>query len=76
MHESQSQYSELLLEKDSLLSKLKLLEQDKNRQQRIEEELTRIKLSLETELRNKQRLQDEKNSILKDFNCMKSQYEL
>ncbi|XP_022613699.1 desmoplakin isoform X1 [Seriola dumerili] len=73
---SQSQYSELLLEKDSLLSKLKLLEQDKNRHQRIEEELTRIKLTLETELRSKQRLQDEKNSILKDFNHMKSQYEL
>ncbi|XP_039999052.1 desmoplakin isoform X2 [Xiphias gladius] len=76
VHESQSQYSELLLEKDSLLSKLKLLEQDKNRQQRIEEELTHIKLTLETELRNKQRLQDEKNSVLKDFNYMKSQYEL
>uniref|UniRef100_A0A8C4HTW5 Desmoplakin a n=1 Tax=Dicentrarchus labrax TaxID=13489 RepID=A0A8C4HTW5_DICLA len=75
-HESQSQYSELLLEKNSLLSKLKLLEQDKTRCQRIEEELTRIKLTLETEVRNKQRLQDEKNSILKDFNQMKSQFEL
>uniref|UniRef100_A0A8P4KSB6 Desmoplakin a n=1 Tax=Dicentrarchus labrax TaxID=13489 RepID=A0A8P4KSB6_DICLA len=69
-------YSELLLEKNSLLSKLKLLEQDKTRCQRIEEELTRIKLTLETEVRNKQRLQDEKNSILKDFNQMKSQFEL
>ncbi|XP_071346601.1 desmoplakin-A isoform X2 [Trachinotus anak] len=76
LHESQSQYSELLLGRDSLLSKLKLLEQEKNRHQRIEEELTRIKLTLETERRNKQRLQDEKNSILKDFNHMKSQYEL
>nr|XP_019962526.1 PREDICTED: desmoplakin isoform X2 [Paralichthys olivaceus] len=76
VHTSQSQYSELLLEKDSLLSKLKLLEQDKNRHQRIEEELTRIKLTLETELRNKQRLQDEKNSLLKDFNYMKTQFEL
>ncbi|XP_035526359.1 desmoplakin-like isoform X2 [Morone saxatilis] len=75
-HDSQSQYSELLLEKNSLLSKLKLLEQDKTRCQRIEEELTRIKLTLETEVRNKQRLQDEKNSILKDFNQMKSQFEL
>lgn len=73
---SQTQYSEVLLERDSLLSKLKLLEQDKNRHQRIEEELTRIKLQLETELRNKQRLQDEKNSILRDFNQMKSQYDL
>ncbi|XP_068593736.1 desmoplakin-A-like isoform X2 [Cebidichthys violaceus] len=76
MHDSQSQYSEVLLERDSLLSKLKLLEQDKTRQLRIEEELTRIKLTLETELRNKQRLQDEKNAVLKDFNYFKSQYEL
>lgn len=76
VHESQSKYSEMLLEKDSLLSKLKLLEQDKNRQQRLEEEFNRIKITLDTELRNKQRLQDEKNSILKDFNYMKSQYEL
>ncbi|XP_071773140.2 desmoplakin-A isoform X2 [Centroberyx gerrardi] len=76
VHESQSQYSELLLEKDSILTKLKLLEQDKNRQQRLEEELTRLKLSLESELRNKQRLQDENNAIRKDFTYMKSQYEL
>ncbi|XP_044223216.1 desmoplakin isoform X2 [Thunnus albacares] len=76
VHESQSQYSELLLERDGLLSKLKLLEQDKNRCQRLEEELTRIKLTLETEQRNKQRLQDEKNAIHKDFTYMKSQYEL
>uniref|UniRef100_A0A7N6BW27 Desmoplakin a n=1 Tax=Anabas testudineus TaxID=64144 RepID=A0A7N6BW27_ANATE len=76
VQESQTMYSELLHEKDSLQSKLKLLEQDKNRLQRLEEELTRIKLTLDTELRNKQRLLDEKNSILKDFNSMKSQYEL
>ncbi|XP_035027450.2 desmoplakin isoform X2 [Hippoglossus stenolepis] len=76
VHTSQSQYSELLSEKDSLLSKLKLLEQDKSRHQRIEEELTRIKITLETEVRSKQRVQDEKNSLLKDFNYMKTQYEL
>ncbi|KAK9539283.1 hypothetical protein VZT92_004399 [Zoarces viviparus] len=76
VHDSQRQYSEVLLERDSLLSKLKLLEQDKTRQLRIEEELTRIKFTLETELRNKQRLQDEKNAVLKDFNYFKSQYEL
>ncbi|XP_076601134.1 desmoplakin-A isoform X3 [Chaetodon auriga] len=76
VQESQSQYSELLLERDSLLTKLKLLEQDKTRHQRLEEEFTRIKISLETELRNKQRLQNEKDTILKDFNHMKSQYEL
>uniref|UniRef100_A0A7N8XD95 Desmoplakin a n=1 Tax=Mastacembelus armatus TaxID=205130 RepID=A0A7N8XD95_9TELE len=76
VHQSQSQYSELMLEKDSLMAKLKLQDQDKNRLQRLEEELSRIKLTLETELRNKQRLQDENSSILKDFNNMKSQYEL
>ncbi|TNN75848.1 Desmoplakin [Liparis tanakae] len=76
MHESQSQYSEMLLERDSLLLKMKLLEQDKSRHLRVDEELTRIKLTLETELRNKQRLQDEKNAALKDFNYMKSQFEL
>ncbi|CAJ1072362.1 desmoplakin isoform X2 [Xyrichtys novacula] len=76
LHTSQSQYNELILERDSLLFKLKLLEQDKTRMQHLEEELNRIKLSLESELRNKQRLQDEKNTILKDFNYMKSQFEL
>ncbi|XP_010742119.3 desmoplakin-A isoform X1 [Larimichthys crocea] len=76
VHESHSKYSELLLDRDSLLTKLKLLEQDKNRHHRIDEELTRIKLTLETELRNKQRLQDEKNAIHKEFNYMKTQYEL
>lgn len=75
-HESKNQYSEVLLERDSLLSKLKLLEQDKTRHQCLEEELTRIKFTLETELRNKQRLKDEKDAINKDFNYMKSQYEL
>ncbi|XP_054616833.1 desmoplakin-A-like isoform X2 [Dunckerocampus dactyliophorus] len=76
VHASQSKYSELLLERDDLLSKLKLLDQDKHRQKHLEEELSRIKHSLEMELRNKQRLVDEKNSVLKDFTLLKSQYEL
>ncbi|XP_077581338.1 desmoplakin-A isoform X2 [Stigmatopora nigra] len=76
VHESQSKYSVVLLERDDLLSKLKLLEQDKLRQKRLEDELSRIKHSLETELRNKQRLIDEKNNVLKDFNLLKSQFEL
>lgn len=75
-HEFQSQYNELLLDRDGLLAKLKLLEQDKSRYLRLEEELNRIKLTLETELRNKQRLQDEKNALQKDFTYMKSQFEL
>lgn len=76
VHASQSQYSELILERDGLLSRLKLLEQDKHRQQRLEEELNRVKISLETELRSKQRLLDEKNAIVKDFTHLRSQYEL
>lgn len=76
VHESQSQYNELVRERDSLLSTLKLLEQDKIRRQRLEEELTRIKQTLEMEVRNKQRLQDEKDAIYKDLNSLKSQYEL
>ncbi|XP_015242384.1 PREDICTED: desmoplakin [Cyprinodon variegatus] len=75
VHVSESKYSELQLERDSLLSRLKLLEQDKNRNQRLEEELARLKLSLETEIRSKQRLQDEKNSVLKEFTTIKTQYE-
>ncbi|XP_037837839.1 desmoplakin-like [Kryptolebias marmoratus] len=76
VHESQSQYKELLLQRDSLQSKLKLMEQDKNSLQRLEDELARIKLTLETEIRNKQRLQDEKNAIAKEFNSMKTHFEL
>ncbi|XP_027877447.1 desmoplakin-A isoform X2 [Xiphophorus couchianus] len=74
-HDSQSKYTGLVLERDSLLSKLKMLEQDKNRNQRLEEELGRIKFSLETELRNKQHLQDERDAIHKELTSMKSQYE-
>ncbi|XP_005476418.1 desmoplakin-A isoform X2 [Oreochromis niloticus] len=76
VQESQSKYSDLLLEKDSLLSRIKLLEQDKNRQLRLEEELNRIKVTLESERRNKQQLQEEKNSIFKELSTIKSQYEM
>uniref|UniRef100_A0A673ZMN1 Desmoplakin n=1 Tax=Salmo trutta TaxID=8032 RepID=A0A673ZMN1_SALTR len=74
--ESQNHYTEILSERDTLLIKLKQLEQDKTRQGRYEEELNRIKVSLETELRNKQRLQEERDKIHKDFTYWKSQYEL
>lgn len=74
--ESQSHYNELVLERDSLLSRLKMLEQDKSRHQRLEDELTRIKVTLETEIRSKQRLQDEKNAIHKDLSHLKNQFEL
>ncbi|XP_054888482.1 desmoplakin-A-like isoform X1 [Poeciliopsis prolifica] len=74
-HDSQSKYTDLVLERDSLLSKLKMLEQDKNRNQRLEEELGRIKFSLETELRNKQHLQNERDSIHKELTSMKTQFQ-
>ncbi|CAL8279824.1 unnamed protein product [Lota lota] len=76
IHESKSSFTELKQEREGLLNKMKMMEQDKIRQQRIEEELTRIKLSLETELRNKQRLVDENTSVRKDLAYFKSQYEL
>uniref|UniRef100_A0A8C2GS63 Desmoplakin a n=1 Tax=Cyprinus carpio TaxID=7962 RepID=A0A8C2GS63_CYPCA len=66
----------IVQERDSLLVKLKLSQQDKDKQQRSEEELRRIKLSLETEIKQKQRLQDEIDKITKDFKYWKSQYEL
>ncbi|XP_060731394.1 desmoplakin-A isoform X2 [Tachysurus vachellii] len=76
IHESQTHYKEILQERDSLLAKLKLLEMDKVKQQRSEEELSRIRLSIESELRQKQRLQEEMDKIRKDFNYWKSQYEI
>uniref|UniRef100_A0A671RZ45 Desmoplakin-like n=1 Tax=Sinocyclocheilus anshuiensis TaxID=1608454 RepID=A0A671RZ45_9TELE len=66
----------IVQERDSLLVKLKLSQQDKDKQQRSEEELRRIKLSLESEIKQKQRLQDEIDKITKDFKYWKSQYEL
>ncbi|XP_067108659.1 desmoplakin-A isoform X3 [Osmerus mordax] len=76
VQESQNHYTTLLHEKDGLLAKLKLLEQDKGRHLRLEEELNRIKLSLDTELRNKQRLKEENDTMRKDFTYWKSQYDL
>lgn len=76
VHESQTHYKEILQERDSLLAKLKLLGMEKGKQQRSEEELSRIKMSLESEMRQKQRLQEEMDKIHKDFNYWKSQYEI
>ncbi|XP_059358500.1 desmoplakin-A isoform X2 [Carassius carassius] len=73
---SDANYKEIVQERDSLLVKLKLSQQDKDKQQRSEDELRRIKLSLETEIKQKQRLQDEIDKITKDFKYWKSQYEL
>ncbi|XP_063075455.1 desmoplakin-A isoform X2 [Engraulis encrasicolus] len=76
IHESQTHYNEIRQERDSLLAKLKLLEQDKGKLQMLDNELSRIKVSLESELRVKQRLQDELDKMTKDFNYWKSQYEV
>uniref|UniRef100_A0A671LQV0 Desmoplakin-like n=1 Tax=Sinocyclocheilus anshuiensis TaxID=1608454 RepID=A0A671LQV0_9TELE len=73
---SDANYKDIVQERDSVLVKLKLLQQDKDKQQRSEEELRRIKLSLESEIKQKQRLQDEIDKITKDFKYWKSQYEL
>uniref|UniRef100_A0A672SRJ2 Desmoplakin n=1 Tax=Sinocyclocheilus grahami TaxID=75366 RepID=A0A672SRJ2_SINGR len=73
---SDANYKEIVQERDSLLVKLKLSQQDKDKQQRSEEELRRIKLSLDSEIKQKQRLQDEIDKITKDFKYWKSQYEL
>ncbi|KAL4630997.1 desmoplakin isoform X1 [Arapaima gigas] len=76
MHNSQTHYNELVQEKESLLLKIKMLEQDKSKLQRYEDELNRIKVTLESEQRQKQRLLDENMQINRDFNYWKSQYEL
>ncbi|XP_013995691.1 desmoplakin isoform X2 [Salmo salar] len=76
VQKSQTHYTEILSDRDSLLIKLKQLEQDKAQQGHYKEELNRIKVSLETELRNKQRLQEERDKMQKDFTYWKSQYEL
>uniref|UniRef100_A0A3Q3KR61 Desmoplakin b n=1 Tax=Monopterus albus TaxID=43700 RepID=A0A3Q3KR61_MONAL len=76
MQSIQSQYNEIVKERDALLHKLQLLEKDKGRFQTLEEELARIKLSLDTELRNKQRLQEENERAKKDLSYWKDQYEI
>uniref|UniRef100_A0A8C7I0B2 Desmoplakin n=1 Tax=Oncorhynchus kisutch TaxID=8019 RepID=A0A8C7I0B2_ONCKI len=76
VQKSQTHYTEILSDRDALLIKLKQLEQDKSHQGHYKEELNRIKVSLETELRNKQRLQEERDKMQKDFTYWKSQYEL
>ncbi|XP_018616123.1 desmoplakin-B isoform X2 [Scleropages formosus] len=76
IHNSQTHYNELLQEKEGLLLKIKMLEQDKSKLQRYEDELNRIKVTLESEQRQKQRLQDENMQISRDFSYWKSQYEL
>ncbi|KAM3875813.1 desmoplakin-B [Diretmus argenteus] len=72
---TQSQYSAMVKERDALLLKLKSSDQEKDRSQKLEEELTRIKISLESDVRHKQRLQEENERVKKDFIYWKDQYE-
>ncbi|XP_075441864.1 desmoplakin isoform X3 [Ascaphus truei] len=74
IHEINSQYSVITQDKESLLMKIKLLDQDKARLQRLEEELSRAKVTLESEIRLKQRLEEEKQQIRNDLSQWKSQY--
>ncbi|XP_034738397.1 desmoplakin-like isoform X4 [Etheostoma cragini] len=75
MQSIQSQYSEIVNERDALLLKLQLSEKDKDRYIRLEEELSRIKLSQESDLRNKQRQQEEIERMKKDLGYWKDKYE-
>ncbi|XP_062911625.1 desmoplakin-like isoform X1 [Mobula hypostoma] len=69
-------HKDILQEKESLLLKIKLLEQDKARLQRYEDELSRVKALLEAESRMKQRLQDEVDIIRTDISYWKNQAEV
>uniref|UniRef100_A0A669ELT6 Desmoplakin b n=1 Tax=Oreochromis niloticus TaxID=8128 RepID=A0A669ELT6_ORENI len=73
IHVSHSQYNEIVTERDTLLLKLQLSEKDKDHISRLEEELSRIKLSLESEYRNKQRLQEENERVKRDLSYWKDQ---
>ncbi|XP_042202764.1 desmoplakin isoform X2 [Callorhinchus milii] len=67
---------EILHEKESLLLKIRLLEQDKSRLQHYEDELSRIKALLETESRSKLHMQDEIQHVKTDLTYWKSQAEM
>uniref|UniRef100_A0A8C6XPP6 Desmoplakin n=1 Tax=Naja naja TaxID=35670 RepID=A0A8C6XPP6_NAJNA len=74
IQESKSQCNHIKQERETLLVKIKTLEQDKARLLRLEEDLNRSKGMLESESRLKVRLENEKQQILNDLNQWKSQY--
>eukprot|EP00061_Rhincodon_typus_P018353 g47496.t1 len=76
IQQTHSAQKEILQEKESLLLKIKLLEQDKSRLQRYEDDLSRIKAQLEAESRLKQRLQDEIDAVKSDLSYWKNQAEI
>uniref|UniRef100_A0A3Q3NH30 Desmoplakin b n=1 Tax=Labrus bergylta TaxID=56723 RepID=A0A3Q3NH30_9LABR len=71
----QSKYNDIVIERDDLLRRLRLSDNDRSSLQRLEDELNRLKLSLESELRNKQRLQDENDRLKRDVSNWKVQFE-
>lgn len=73
MQSIKSQYNDIVKERDALLLKLQMSEKDKDRLEALEEELSRIKLSLDSEIRNKQRLQDESERAKRDSDYWKDQ---
>lgn len=75
LHSLQSQHTEVVAERDSLLLKLQSTGKDKERFQNLEEELGKIKLTLEFELRNKQTLTEENQRLKKEEGYWKNQYE-
>uniref|UniRef100_A0A3Q3GQJ7 Desmoplakin b n=1 Tax=Labrus bergylta TaxID=56723 RepID=A0A3Q3GQJ7_9LABR len=75
MQSIQSKYNDIVIERDDLLRRLRLSDNDRSSLQRLEDELNRLKLSLESELRNKQRLQDENDRLKRDVSNWKVQFE-
>ncbi|XP_060890230.1 desmoplakin-B isoform X2 [Labrus mixtus] len=75
MQSIQSKYNDIVTERDDLLRRLKLSDNDRDSLQRLEDELNRLKLSLESELRNKQRLQEENDRLKRDVGNWKVQFE-
>uniref|UniRef100_A0A672YXU5 Desmoplakin b n=1 Tax=Sphaeramia orbicularis TaxID=375764 RepID=A0A672YXU5_9TELE len=71
----QSQYNDIVSERDALLKKLHISEKDKSRMQRLEEDLAHMKLSLDSELRNKQRLQEDHDRVKRDVSYWKDQHD-
>uniref|UniRef100_A0A672YY41 Desmoplakin b n=1 Tax=Sphaeramia orbicularis TaxID=375764 RepID=A0A672YY41_9TELE len=70
-----SQYNDIVSERDALLKKLHISEKDKSRMQRLEEDLAHMKLSLDSELRNKQRLQEDHDRVKRDVSYWKDQHD-
>uniref|UniRef100_A0A3B3DJN7 Desmoplakin b n=2 Tax=Oryzias melastigma TaxID=30732 RepID=A0A3B3DJN7_ORYME len=73
MQSLQSEYDAIVKDRDALLLKLQRAEKDKEHIQRIEEDLSRMKLSLDSEHHSRQRLQGENERIKMDLSYWKDQ---